>query len=137
MAQMLFPRTIAITQGSGLSAKRFQTTPARSKARPEPRSMENGCHGDRHRTGIISAKVSKDEHRNAVHIYAHLHANVHWLAGPVIVNSITANMFNNNSKILTLASCHRVDPHIAITTCSVRVYSFFKLSPLLTDNLDR
>ena len=29
------------------SAKRFETTPARSKASTEPRSMEKGSHGDR------------------------------------------------------------------------------------------
>ena len=54
-----------------------------------------------------------------------------------IVNSITGHIFNKNITILTLASCHRVDPNFAITTCSVRIYSVFKLSPLLTNNLDR
>ena len=41
------------------SAEGFETTPARSKARAEPRIMEESSDGDRPRTGIISAKVSK------------------------------------------------------------------------------
>ena len=48
----------AQTEVDGQSAERFETTPARSKARTEPRSMEKGSHGDRPRTGIRSAKVS-------------------------------------------------------------------------------
>ena len=49
----------AQTEVDGQSAERFETTPARSKARTEPRSMEESSHGDRPRTGIRSAKVSK------------------------------------------------------------------------------
>ena len=49
----------AQTEVDGPSAERFETTPARSKARTEPRSMEKGNHGDRPWTGIRSAKVSK------------------------------------------------------------------------------
>ena len=49
----------AQTEVDGQSAERFETTPAQSKARVEPRSMEKGRHGDRPRTGIRSAKVSK------------------------------------------------------------------------------
>ena len=41
---------------SVVTVERFETTPARSKARTEPRSMEKGSHGDRPRTGIRSAK---------------------------------------------------------------------------------
>ena len=69
------------------------------------------------------------------YIHANIHAIVHWLAG--IVNSLTGKMFNKHCTILTLASCHRVDPNIAITTCSVPIYPVFKLSPLLTDKLHR
>ena len=52
----------AQTEVDGQSAERFETTPARSKARTEPRSMKKGSHGDRPRTGISLAKVSKGEH---------------------------------------------------------------------------
>ena len=50
----------AQTEVDGQSAERFETTPARSIARTEPRSMEKDYHGDRPRTGIRSAKVSND-----------------------------------------------------------------------------
>ena len=49
----------AQTEVDGQSAERFETTPARSKARTEPRSMEKCSHGDRPWTGIGSAKVRK------------------------------------------------------------------------------
>ena len=49
----------AQTEVDGPNAERFKTTPARSKARTEPRSMEKGSHVDRSRTWIRSAKVSK------------------------------------------------------------------------------
>ena len=41
----------AQTEVDGQSAERFETTPAQSKARTEPRSMEKGSHGDRPRIG--------------------------------------------------------------------------------------
>ena len=47
----------AQTEVDGPSAERFETTPARPKARTEPRRMEKGDHGDRLRIGIRSAKV--------------------------------------------------------------------------------
>ena len=53
---------MAQTEVDGQSAERFETTPARSKARTEPRSMEKGNHGDRPRSLIGSAKVSKCQH---------------------------------------------------------------------------
>ena len=40
----------AQTAVDGPSVERFETTPARSKARTEPRSMEKGSHGERPRT---------------------------------------------------------------------------------------
>ena len=49
----------AQTEVDGHSAERSETTPARPRARTEPRRMEKGNHGDRPRTGIRSAKVSK------------------------------------------------------------------------------
>ena len=49
----------AQTEVDGPSAERSQTTSARPKAGTEPRRMEKGNHGDRHRTGIRSAKVRK------------------------------------------------------------------------------
>ena len=52
----------AQTEVDGHSAERSETTPARSITCTEPRSMVNGNHGDRPRTGIRSAKVSKGEH---------------------------------------------------------------------------
>ena len=51
----------AQTEVDGQSAKRSETTPARPRDRTEPRSMAGGNHGDRPRTGILSAKVSKGE----------------------------------------------------------------------------
>ena len=48
----------AHTEVDGQSAERFETTPARSKARTEPRSMDESSHGDRPRTGVRSAKVN-------------------------------------------------------------------------------
>ena len=42
------------------SAELSETTPARPRARTEPRSMETGNHGDRPRTGIRSAEVSRE-----------------------------------------------------------------------------
>ena len=48
----------AQTEVDGQRAERFETTPARSKARTEPRSMEKGSQGDRPRTGIRLARVS-------------------------------------------------------------------------------
>ena len=42
----------------------YQTTQARPKARPEPRRMAKGNHGDRPRTGIRSAKVRKGTHNS-------------------------------------------------------------------------
>ena len=51
----------AQTEVDGQSAKRSETTPALSRARTEPRGMAKGNHGDRPRTGIRSAKVSKGE----------------------------------------------------------------------------
>ena len=51
----------AQTEVDGQSGLLFETTPARPKARTEPRNMEKGSHGDRPRTGIRSAKVSKGE----------------------------------------------------------------------------
>ena len=47
----------AQTEVDGASVERFDTTPARLKARTEPRRMEKGNHGDRPRTGIRSTKV--------------------------------------------------------------------------------
>ena len=52
----------AQTEVDGQSTERFETTPAPYKARTEPRSMEEGNHGDRPRTGIRSATVSNGEH---------------------------------------------------------------------------
>ena len=52
----------AHTVVDGQSAERFETPPARPKALTGPSSMEKGNHGDRPRTGIRSAKVSKGEH---------------------------------------------------------------------------
>ena len=49
----------AQTEVDGQSAERFETTPAQSKARTEPRSMEERSHGDRPRTGVRSAKMSR------------------------------------------------------------------------------
>ena len=49
----------AQTEVDGQSAERFETTPARSKARTELRITEKGSHGDRPRTGIKSAKASE------------------------------------------------------------------------------
>ena len=43
----------AHTEVDGQSAERFETTPVRSKARREPRSMEESSDGDRPRTGIL------------------------------------------------------------------------------------
>ena len=40
------------TEVDGQSAELSETTPARPRARTEPRRMEEGNHGDRHRTGI-------------------------------------------------------------------------------------
>ena len=51
----------AQTEVDGQSAERFETAQARPKARTKPRSTEKGNHGDRPRTGIRSAKVSKGE----------------------------------------------------------------------------
>ena len=51
----------AQTEVDGQSAERSETIPARPRARTEPRRMEEGNHGDRLRTGIRSAKVSKEE----------------------------------------------------------------------------
>ena len=53
----------AQTEVDGQSAELSETTPARPRARTEPRRMEEGNHGDRPRTGIRSAKVSKGEQR--------------------------------------------------------------------------
>ena len=49
----------AQTEVDGQSVERFETTPARSKARIEPRSMEEGSHGDRPRTAMRLATVSR------------------------------------------------------------------------------
>ena len=49
----------AQTEVDGPSAERSQKTPARPKAGTEPRRMEKGNHGDRPRTGIRSANVTK------------------------------------------------------------------------------
>ena len=43
------------------SAEQFETTPARSKAGTETRSMDKDSNVDRPRTGIRSARVSKGE----------------------------------------------------------------------------
>ena len=51
----------AQTEVDGPSAERFETPPARPRARKEPRGMEEGNHGDRTRTGIRSATVSNGE----------------------------------------------------------------------------
>ena len=42
----------AQTEVDGQSAELSETTPARPRARTEPRRMEEGNHGDRPRTGI-------------------------------------------------------------------------------------
>ena len=52
----------AQTEVDGQSAERSETTPARPRAHTEPRSMEKCSHGDRPRTGIRSAKVTKGGH---------------------------------------------------------------------------
>ncbi len=52
----------AQTEVDGLNAERFETTPARPKARTEPIHMEESSHDDRPRTGIRSAKVFKGTH---------------------------------------------------------------------------
>ena len=44
----------------GPSAERSETAQARPRPRTQPRSVEEGNHGDRPRTGIRSAKVSND-----------------------------------------------------------------------------
>ena len=49
----------AQTEVDGQSAGRLETTPVRSKARTEPRSMEESRHGDRPRTG--PDKIGKGE----------------------------------------------------------------------------
>ena len=48
----------AQTEADGQSAGRYETAQARLGARTEPRSMEEGNHGDRPRAGIRSAMVS-------------------------------------------------------------------------------
>ena len=60
----------AQTEVDGQSAERSEKTSARTIARKEQRSLEKWRHGDRSRTGIGSAKVSKGEHDNAVRIQA-------------------------------------------------------------------
>ena len=45
----------------GPSAERSETAHARPRPRTQPRSVEEGNHGDRPRIGIRSAKVSKGE----------------------------------------------------------------------------
>ena len=49
----------AQTEVDGQSAELSETTQARTRPRTEPRSLEEGNHGDRARTGIRSAKVGK------------------------------------------------------------------------------
>ena len=49
----------AQTEVDGPSAERFQTTPARTKARTEPRSMEKGSRGDRQRRALSSQRRLK------------------------------------------------------------------------------
>ena len=54
------------TEVDGQSAERYETTPVQCKARTEPRSMEKVSLGDRLRTGLRSAKVSKGEQPLAI-----------------------------------------------------------------------
>ena len=63
------------TEVDGQSAERFETTSARSKASTEPRSMEEGNDGDRPRTGIRSAKVSKGEQYDETSTFVGLQNN--------------------------------------------------------------
>ena len=49
---------MAQTEVDGQSAELSETTPARSKARTEYRSLDKSNHGDRPQTGIRSANVS-------------------------------------------------------------------------------
>ena len=55
------PPRKAQNEEDGQSAMRYERTPTRTKARTEPRSMEKGCRGNRPRTGIRPAEVSKGE----------------------------------------------------------------------------
>ena len=55
------PPRKAQSEVDGQSAMHYERTPTRTKSRTEPRSMEKGCRGDRPRTGIRSAEVSKGE----------------------------------------------------------------------------
>ena len=72
----------AQTEVDGQSVELSETTPARPRARTEPRSMKNGNHGDRPPTGMRSANVSTVSNSNWKHSTKLEHLSVfalgHW-----------------------------------------------------------